>query len=131
MGEIRLREIGIGLFRDRLRRQHQRLQRALVDQAVDHAGADAGLAGGFAFAAQHSVCEKRQHPLRAPWSCAAGRAGKAHADALALGAEMLAHAQAHPQHHAARGDGVVRDPIDETAQFGLAAAAVRAFPRRP
>ena len=38
-GEIRDGEIRIGLFRHRLRRQHDRFERALVDQAVDHAGA--------------------------------------------------------------------------------------------
>ena len=118
LGKIRVREIGIGPFRDRFRRQHQCFERALVDQAVDHAGADAGFAGCIAFAAQHSVCKKRQHPLPRRGHALRGRAGKAHADALALGAEMLAHAQAHPQHHAARGDRVVRDPVDEAAQLG-------------
>ena len=55
---------------------------------------------------------RRGHPLRR-------RAGKPHADALARGAEMLAHAQAHAQHHAARAERVARDPIDEAAQFLL------------
>ena len=32
---------------------------------------------------------------------------------------MLAHAQTHAQHHAARADGIVGDPIDEIAQFRL------------
>ena len=35
--EFGWREIGVGLFRDRLRWQHHGLQRAFVDQAVDHA----------------------------------------------------------------------------------------------
>ena len=119
LGQIRLREIGIGRFRDRLRRQHHRFQRALVDQAVDHAAADAGFAGGIAFAAQHFVCKKRQHPLPGRGHALRRRANKAHADPFALGAKMLAHAQAHPQHHAARGDRVIGDPVDEVAQLGL------------
>ena len=112
-----MREIGIGPFRNRFRRQHQCFERALVDQAVDHAGADAGFAGCIAFAAQHTVCKKRQHPLPRRRHALWGRAGKTHADALALGAEVLAHAQAHPQHHAAGGDRVVRHPVDEAAQL--------------
>ena len=118
VGEIGLREIRVGFFGDRLRWQNQTLQRTLVDQAVDHSSADAGLAGRFAFAAQHSVCQKRQDPLARRGHPLRVRTRKADANALALGPEMLAHAQAHPQHHAARGDGVVRDPIDETAQLG-------------
>jgi glucose-6-phosphate isomerase len=38
---------------------------------------------------------------------------------LAAGAEMLAHAQRHAQHHAARGQRVAGDPVDEAAQFGF------------
>ena len=45
------------------------------------------------------------------------RAGKLDASALALRAEMLAHAQAHAQHHAARRHGVIGHPIDEAAQL--------------
>ena len=40
-GEIGGDKIRVGFFRDRLGRQHQRLQRALVDQAVNHAHGDA------------------------------------------------------------------------------------------
>src|SRR4029077_19490353 len=42
-----------------------------------------------------------------------------HADADALGAEMLAHAQRHAQHHAARRQRVVGAPVDEMAQLVL------------
>ena len=61
-----------------------------------------------------------QHALRAPrvMRCGGG-AGEPHADALALGAEMLAHAQAHAQHHAARAQRVVRHPVDELRSSGL------------
>jgi len=45
--------------------------------------------------------------------------GQAHAHPLPLRAEMFAHAQAHPQHHAARRQRIVGDPIDERAQLFL------------
>src|SRR5580692_4173974 len=45
--------------------------------------------------------------------------GQPHADALARRAQMLAHAQAHPQHHAAGAERVARDPVDEAAQLRL------------
>ncbi len=68
----------------------------------------------FALGAQHAVGEefedagaRGRHALRR-------LAGEPHADALALGAEMLAHAQAHAQHHAARAHGVIGDPVDES-----------------
>ena len=116
-GEIRLHKIRIGLCRDRLRRQHHGFERAFVDEPIDHAGAHARLSRRVALAAHHAVGEQREralacrrHPLRR-------RTGKTHADALAFGAEILAHAQTHPQHHAARADGIIRDPVDETAQF--------------
>ena len=84
--EFRLGEIRIGLLRHRLRRQHDRLQRAHVDQPVDHAGGHARLARGVAFGAREAVAEqveragaRRGHPL---WR----RTGEPHADALAAGA---------------------------------------------
>ena len=49
--------IRIGRPRDRLGRQHQRLERAFVDQPVDHAGRDAGLLRRFALGAQ--PCRRR------------------------------------------------------------------------
>ena len=93
--KFRLHEIGIGLFGDRLGRQRNRLQRAFIDQAVDHAGADAGLARGLAFAAHHAVGEELKHARTRRGHALRRRTDKLHADALALRAEMLAHAQAH------------------------------------
>ena len=69
--------------------------------------------------AHHAVGEKRKHAAARRGHALRRGAGKAHADALALGAEVLAHAQAHAQNHAARRQRVVRHPIDEGAQFGL------------
>ena len=101
-GQVGLGEIGIGLLRDRLGRQHHGFERAFVDQAVDHACADACFARRLAFCAHHTVGKKLQHALPRTGHARRRRSGKFYADALALGAEMLAHAQAHAQHHAAR-----------------------------
>ena len=114
-----LKKIGIGRLRHRLGRQHHGLQSAFVDQAVDYTGAHPGLARGVGLAAHHAVGQQRQHaPARAgqPFG---RRAVKPHAEPLAFGAEMLAHAQAHAQHHAARAERVICHPIDEAAQLGL------------
>ncbi len=45
------------------------------------------------------------------------RAHQPHAEPHAFRPEVFAHAQGHPQHHAACGQRVGRHPIDETAQF--------------
>ena len=116
-GEFGGDEIRIGFFRDRLERQHQSFQRAFVDQAVDHTDRDAGFARRLAFAAQNAVGEELEHAGARRGHALRRGAGQPHAGALALGAEMLAHAQAHPQHHAARGERVIRHPVDEAAQL--------------
>ena len=115
--KIRHRERRIGRGRRRRRRQRLGGQRALVDQAVDHAGADAGFLGGFGFSVQQPVRQdldqappRRRHALRR-W------ADQPHADPHPLGAEMLAHPQGHAQHHAARRQRVIGDPVDQLAQF--------------
>ncbi len=118
-GEVCHNEIGIRRLRHRLGRQHYDLQRAFVDEPVDHAGADAGLARGLRLAAHHAVGEQRQHAPACAGQPFRRRAGQPHADALAFGAQMLAHAQAHAQHHAARAERVICHPIDEAAQLGL------------
>ncbi len=59
-GEVGAWMIGMRRFRYRLRRQHQGLQRALVDQAIDHAGRDAGLAGGLALCPRQAVRQQRE-----------------------------------------------------------------------
>ena len=117
--EFRLAEIRIGRPRHRLRRQHHRRQRALVDQSVDHAGADARLARGVALGARQPIGKQRQHARARRRHARRRRSGQPHADALARGPEMLAHAQRHAQHHAARAKRVVGDPIDEFPQFGF------------
>jgi len=42
---------------------------------------------------------------------------QAHAHPHPLGPEILTHPQRHPQHHAARRERVIGDPIDQRAQF--------------
>ena len=44
-------------------------------------------------------------------------ADQPHAHAHPLWPQIFAHAQAHSQHHAAGGERVIGDPIDEVAQF--------------
>ena len=114
-----LAKSGSGGSRHLLGRQHHRFQRAFVDQPVDHAGRDAGLARGVALGAREPVAEQRQHARARHGHALRRRTGKPHADALAAGAEMLAHAQRHAQHHAARGERVAGDPVDEAAQLRL------------
>ena len=117
--EFGLAEIRIGRLRHRLRRQHHRLQRALVDQPVEHAGADTGFARGIAFGAHELVGKKLQHAGARRRHARGCNSCKPHADALARRAEMLSPAQRHAQHHAARRQRVVGDPIDEFAQLGF------------
>jgi len=62
-GEIGGDEIGIGRRRHRLGRQHHGLQRALVDQTIDHARGHAGLARGVDLPPHHAVSEQSK---RAP-----------------------------------------------------------------
>ena len=126
-GEIGGDKIRVGFFRDRLGRQHQRLQRALVDQAVNHAHGDAELARRVALAASDTVAKKFKHAPARRGHARRRRAGHAHTDPLAFGAEMFAHAQAHAQHHAARGHGVIGHPIDEVAQLVLERRQIELF----
>jgi hypothetical protein len=107
-----------GCAKYRLGGQHNGFKRAFVDQPVHHAGADARLERGLALAPHHAIGEEFEHAAARFGHTLRRRAGKTHADALALGTQVLAHAQAHAQHHAARAQRVVRDPIDEATQFG-------------
>ena len=56
-------KIGIGLFGRFFRRQGERLQRAFVDQAVDDADRDPGLAGQFGLAEGQTTFRRLQHPF--------------------------------------------------------------------
>ncbi len=112
-------EVGIRLPRHRPGRQHQRLQRALIDQTVDHARRDAGVLRRIALCPGEAVGEQGEHPLACRRHSLRRRADEPHADAFARGPEVLAHAQRHAQHHAARRQRIVRDPIDEPPHLGL------------
>ena len=115
VGELRHGVIGIGRPRHRLRRQHQRLQRAFVDQSVDHAGRHAGLVRGLALgcaacrrrAARSTRRARRRHALRRRARRAARRPARAPA-------RELAHAQRHAQHHAARASACSPTPSRRT-----------------
>ena len=113
--EVGRRKVRVGRPRDGLGRQHQGFKRPLVDEAVDHAGRHAGLLRHVAFPPRQAVGQDREHPLTGRGHARRRRSGKAHADPLARRTEMFAHAQRHPQHHAARRQRIVRDPVDESA----------------
>jgi hypothetical protein len=94
-GEVCRDKIRIRRLRHRLGRQHHGGECAFVNQAVDHAGGNAGLARGLGLATHHAVGENIERAPARARQAIGRRAGKPHADALAFGAEMLAHAQAH------------------------------------
>ncbi|MHC2531548.1 hypothetical protein ACVJMY_001117 [Bradyrhizobium diazoefficiens] len=117
--EIRPAEIRIGGRRRRRRRHRLDRERAFVHQAVDHAGRDARLLGRFGLAVQQPVRQHLDHALPRRRQPPGGIADQAHAGAHPLGAEILAHPQAHAQHHAARAQRVIGDPVDDRTQLGL------------
>ena len=119
IGELRHVVIGIGRPRHRLRRQHQRFQRALVDQPVDDAGRHAGLMRGLALGPHHAVGEQLQHARARRRHALGRRARPAGRRPSRAPGRVIAHAQAHAQHHAARAQRVVGNPIDELAQLRL------------
>ena len=125
--KLRLGERRVGRRRRQRARHCLGGQRAFIDEAVDHAGADAGLLGGFGFAVQQAIGQnldqpppRRRHALRR-------LAYQPHAQPHPLGAEMLAHPQRHAQHHAARRQRVVGNPVDQLAQFVLERRHVELF----
>ena len=100
--EIGLAIVRIGLARDRLRRQRDEFQRAFIDQAVDHAGRDAGILRGFGL---RCAAARRRAPRArggAPASCAAAAGRQAAPRRARAPGRDVAHAQRHAQHHAAR-----------------------------
>ena len=118
-GEVRRRKIRVGRARHRLGRQHQAFQGPLIDQAVDDSGRDARPFGDIALGAREAVGEQREHAVARGGHPLRRGTGEAHADALARGPQMLAHAQRHTQHRAAGSERVAGDPVDELAQFRL------------
>ena len=91
--ELRLRIGRIGRRRRGRRRHRLHHQRALIDEAVDHAGGDAGLARRLGLSVQQAIRQhldqaaaRRRHALRQ-------LADQPHAGARPLGAEIVAHAQ--------------------------------------
>ena len=125
--KIRLGERRIGRRRRQRARHRFGCQRAFIDKAIDHAGADAGFFGGFGFAVQQTIGQDFDQPPPRRGHAPRRLADQAHAHPHPLRAEMLAHPQGHPQHHAARRQRVVGDPIDERAQFLLQRRHIELF----
>ncbi len=130
------REIGNGVTRvgrpcGRLRRQRDGLQRAFVDQPVEHAGRDARFARRIALGAGEAVGKERQNAGARGGHALRRRAGDAHADPHAFRPELLSHPQRHAQDHAARAQSVARYPFDELAQLRLERRECRAWRRYP
>ncbi len=112
-------KVGVGRARHRLRRQHQALQHALVDQPIDDARRNAGAVGDLALAARQPVGEKREHAA-ARWRHTLRQCPrKPYTNTLARRPEVLPHTKRHPQHHAARTQRVAGYPVHEFAQLRL------------
>ena len=107
----------IGRRRRQRRRHRLDRQRPLVDQTVDHAGTDAGLPRRLGFAVQQAVRQHLDQPPPRRRQTPRRFADQPHAQPHPFGPEIFAHPQGHPQHHAARGECVIGDPVDEAAQF--------------
>ena len=118
-GKLGLRVAGIGRGLRGRERQRFRGQRAFIDEAIDHAGRDAGLVRGFGLAVQQAVGQHREQPTPRRRQALRRLPDEPHAHAKALRAEMLAHAQAHAKAHAAGRKRVIGDPVDKRAQFGF------------
>ena len=118
-GKFRLRIGGIGHRRRQRRRHRLGLKGALIDQPVDHARTDAGFPRGFGLGVQQAVRQHVNHPPPCRRQAPRRLADQPHTEPHPLRAEIFAHPQRHAQHHAARRERVVGNPIDERAQFLL------------
>ncbi len=125
--KLRLLKGRIGRGRRQRRRHRLYRQRALVDEAVDHARADAGLSCRFGLAVQQTVRQHVDQPPARRRQASWRLADQPHAEAHPLGPEIIAHPQRHAQHHAARGQRVVCNPVDQAAQFLLQRRHIELF----
>ena len=129
--EVRQGEGRIGRRRRPARGISSTVERALVDQPVDHAGADSRLP------ARLRICRAAARPTEpraaaaAPASAAAAAGRPAARRASPLRPEMLAHPQRHAAAPAARRQRIIGDPVDEAAQFLAKRRHVELFARRP
>ena len=109
----RARMVRVRLGGDRARGELDDLERALGEEAVDHAGGDAGRDRQAGFRPGEAVGRELEHAAARPGHPLRRRAGEAHARHRPLRLERLGRAQHHAQHHAARGERVVGEPVDE------------------
>ena len=117
-GALRLRQarmgvFGVGALGDRLRRQGHGLQRTLVDEAVDHAGAHRRRLRQLALDVDEAARRggkdarpRRRHPFRR-------RTGEANADPSHFRASFLRQLEGEGQDGALGGKGIPGHPIDQ------------------
>ena len=117
----------IGRRRRQRRRHRLDRERALIDQPVDHARTDAGFPRGVGFAVQQAVREHLDQPPPRRRQAPRRFADQPHAEPHPLGSEIFAHPQRHAQHHAARRQRVIGDPVDQRTQFLLQRRHVELF----
>ncbi len=117
IGRQRLKgEIGIERRRGRLSRQGDGFERAVVDEAVDHARAAGGGLGQRRLGQRRRIGQRRQHARARRRQAKRRLAGGAKGEARRRRDDRLGGARRHAQHHAARRQGPARHPVDEIAQ---------------
>ena len=129
--KFRLGVVRIRRGRRRGRRHRFDRERAFVDQAVDHAAADARFLRCVGLAVQQAVRQHLDQPPPRRRQPPRRFANEAHAHAHSLRPQIVTHPQAHAQHHAAGGKRVIGDPVDEVAQFLLERRDVEFLARHP
>ena len=92
--------VGIGRQRHRIRRQHQRFQRAFINQAVNHRCADPGLFGQGLFAISKTRGGNCQDFLARGRQTGGGRAGKSDSQTWPFHPLGLRLVERHSQDHA-------------------------------
>ena len=118
LGERGARMLGLGRQRHRFLRQHDRFERALVEQPVDRARRHGSFPRRLGLGAHQPVGERRQHARPRRGHSFGRRPGEPDADPRPPLARLRVEAQRHAQHHAARRQRVVGEPLDEPHELG-------------
>ena len=107
--------VGIRRFGDRFGGQSHAFEGALVDEAVDDAGAHPGRLGEVALEVDEAALGRFQHAGAGGGQAQRRRPGEADADARDLGPALVGQLQAEGEGRALRGEGVPGDPVEELA----------------